>query len=177
VYHSGYFLWDGFGTKRRYRTPRSDGDSKSMLRYIMSNPALKLGFFSLVIAILMFFAFNYKRVVRSMPIFTTPQNSSIGFMKMVSNLFMQEENHIHLAKYRVNYFLDKIKEQHFISISNIDEEFSKNLSSKTQLTEDELRPLILQLKKVRNANYLNERDFFRFSKIIESYIKKLNIHS
>ena len=176
LYHTGYFLWDGFGTKRRYSTPPSSGDSSDLLRYIWSNPALKYALLTLMAAFLLFFLLNYKRVVRSIPVFQTRKNSSIGFMKMVATLFMQEENHIHLARYRVNYFLDKIKEQHFIDFSQLDEEFTRNLAVKTQLTELELRPLITQLTKVKNANYLNEKDFFRFSKIIESFIQKLNIH-
>lgn len=169
------FLWDGYGTKRRYTTPPSDGDATGLLRYIKANKSLSFGFGLLLLALILFFVFNYKRVTRSMLLHLPKKNNSVAFMKLIAGLFKHQENHIDLAKYRANYMLDRIKDKYFVEIGQMDDDFTQKLAQKSTLTESDLAPLTRQLKKIRNTNYLNEEDFIRFCKIVEPYIDKLSL--
>lgn len=168
-----YVLWDGFGTERRYNTPPSDGDSTGLLRYVLSSKSLSMAFALLLLTFAAFFIFNYKRITRAMPLHLPKKNNSLHFTKLVAHLFMKEENHITLAQYRTHYFLDLLKEKYFIDIKEVDDTFLKKLAAKTGLSENELKPLILQLKKAKQSNYMNETDYIRFCRIVEPYITQL----
>lgn len=169
------FLWDGFGTKRRYFTPPSNGDSSDLLRYITKHKSLLLALLCISLMVGMFLLFNYKRVVRAMPLHTAQQNNSIAFMQMVANLFVGQENHIDLARYRIHFFLDIIKDKYYVDIGTLDDTFKKNLAVKAGIKPENLDPLMLELKRVKNTNYLNKAHFVRFSKTIEHFTKKLSI--
>lgn len=173
--HTEFFLWDGFGTERRYSMPPSEGDSAGLLRYILANKSLFYALLLLMGALIFFILFNYKRVTRSMPIHIPPENNSIEFMTLVANLFVSEENHIDLARYRVNYVLDKIKEKYYLDIAEVDDNFRERLAAKANLNPDDLKPFIYHINKVKNTNYLNKESFLKFNKIIEPFISKLSL--
>ncbi|PCJ66733.1 MAG: hypothetical protein COA58_04540 [Bacteroidetes bacterium] len=166
-------IWDGYGTERRYRSEPSEGDISGLLRYIRKNKSLLAAFLLLTSCMVFFVLFNYKRVTRRIPVHIPLENNTIAFMQMVANLFVSEENHIHLAKYRVNYLLDKLKEKYYLDISEIDDSFKKNLAIKTSLDPSELDRFILTINKIKNTNYLNKQNFIKFNKTVESYRSKL----
>jgi hypothetical protein len=173
--HTNEIIWDGFGTRRRYFTPPSEGDSADLLRYITKHKSLLLALLCISLMIGLFLLFNYKRVVRAMPVHSAQQNNSIAFMQMVANLFVGQENHIDLARYRIHFFLDRIKDKYYIDIGTLDETFKNSLAIKSGLKAEELNRLILELRKVKNTNYLNKANFVKFSKTIEHFTKKLSI--
>jgi len=174
--YNTYFLWDGYGTQRRYTTPPSDGDTEGLLRYVFGSKSLTYALITLAALLLLFFGFNYKRITRAIPILRPERNNSIDFMKMVSNLFVAEENQIAVAKYRANFILDRIKEKYFLDTAEINEDFRKALATKTQVEEQQLRSFVAQLNKIKNSNYLDKAGFIRFSEAIEKGISLIKLN-
>jgi hypothetical protein len=174
--HTNYFIWDGYGTERRYTTPPQDGSIWDTLSYILKNKSLAAALFTFMAAILLLFGMNYKRINRNIPIHTRPKNNSLAFMKMVSNLFMHEENHIDLARYRVNYLLDRIRQRYTINTAEINNDFKLKLAQKANVDPKELDILVAQFQKVRTLKQLSKEGFLSFSKLIEAHIHKLDIY-
>ena len=174
--HTNYFLWDGYGTERRYTTPPQDGSVWDTLNYILKNKSLAAALFTFMAAILLLFGVNYKRIHRHIPIHYKPKNNSLAFMKMVSNLFMHEENHIDLARYRVNYLLDKIRQRYNVNTAEINQDFKLKLAQKANIDPKELDILVAQFQKVRTLKQMSKEGFVSFSKLIESHIHKLDIY-
>jgi len=134
-------------TERRYTTPPQDGSVWDTLSYILKHKSLAAALFTFIAAILLLFGVNYKRISRNIPIYSRPQNNSLAFMKMVSNLFMHEENHIDLARYRVNYLLDRIRQRYNVSTAEITHDFKVKLAQKANINPKELDVLIAQFQK------------------------------
>lgn len=174
--HTSYFLWDGYGTERRYTTPPQDGSIWDTLSYILKHKSLAAALFTFIAAILLLFGVNYKRISRNIPIYSRPQNNSLAFMKMVSNLFMHEENHIDLARYRVNYLLDRIRQRYNVSTAEITHDFKVKLAQKANINPKELDVLIAQFQKVKTLKQMSKEGFLSFSKLIETHIQKLDIY-
>ena len=97
-------------------------------------------------------------------------------MKLVANLFVNEENQIAIAKYRANFVLDRIKEKYFLEASNLDEHFRKALAVKTQVEEQKLVTFVAQLNKIRYSNTLDKAGFIRFSEAIENGISLIKLN-
>jgi hypothetical protein len=174
--YTQYFLWDGYGTRRRYTTPPSDGDTQGLLRYILGSKSLTFALLALIAMVLLFFGFNYKRLTRAIPVLRPQQNNSMAFMKLIANLFVNEENQIAIAKYRANFVLDRIKEKYFLEASNLDENFRKALAVKTQVEEQKLVTFVAQLNKIRYSNTLDKAGFIRFSEAIENGISLIKLN-
>ena len=97
-------------------------------------------------------------------------------MTMISNLFMTESNHIDLARHRVNFVLDQIRNKYLMDISELNQGFVQRLSDKSNVDEATLQQYIDQLNTVRNETYLKRKDFMEFNKNIEQFIKKLDLY-
>lgn len=174
--YTQYFLWDGYGTDRRYTTQPSDGDTEGLLRYIYGSKSLTYALLTILALVLLFFAFNYKRITRAIPVLRPERNNSIDFMKMVANLFVGEENQIAAAKYRANFVLDRIKEKYFLEAADLDENYRKALATKTQVDEQKLVNFVAQLNKIRYSNTLDKAGFIRFSEVIENGISLIKLN-
>jgi hypothetical protein len=174
--YTDYFVWDGYGTKRRYNTPPSEGDTAGLLRYIYGSKPLTFAFITLIALALLFFGFNYKRVTRAIPVLRPERNNSIDFMNLVANLFVNEENQIAIAKYRANYVLDRIKERYYLDPQELDENFRKALATKTQVDERKLVKFVAQLNKIRYSKTLDKAGFIRFSEAIENGISLIKLN-
>jgi len=174
--HTSYLLWDGSGTHRRYTTQPSEGGIKDTLRFIFSSKSLSAAFFIAIAAMLLFAGFNYKRIIRSIPIHKPLNNNSLAFTKLVGNLFMDYENHIDLARYRMIYLMDNLKRKFNLDTSELDEQFTHKLAEKSAISQEELTPFVRQLNKIKNTGYLSKTDFLAFNKSIEQYTKKFKIN-
>jgi hypothetical protein len=174
--HTYTVLWDGFSTARRYYSIEQEGGASDLLRYIKKNKSLFYAFIAIASAILLFLAFNYKRITRSIPIKREQKNNSLAFMKIVATLFMNDKNHIDLARYRANYILDIVKSNHHLNTSEINEEFQLKLAEKTNIEAHELNPFTYQINKARKMKTMSKNDFVHFNKVIESTLIKLKLH-
>jgi hypothetical protein len=174
--HTDNFIWDGFSTRSRYTADSSSGTMAALLRYIRNNNALYLSFLTIVTGLILLLLFNYKRVTRTMPIHVTQKNNSIAFMKMVANLFENEENHIDLGRYRLTYILDKIRHKFYLDTAVLDDAFKQKLTEKTGLSGQEVSHFVLQLNKIKQSNFLTKEGFITINKNIEPIIKKLSLN-
>jgi len=99
----------------------------------------------------------------------------LAFATLVGNLFMEQENHIDLARYRSIYLLDTIKRKFNLDTSELDELFIQKLAEKSQVSINELSPLIRHVQRIKTRGYIDKTDFISFTKTIDTLHKKLNI--
>jgi hypothetical protein len=175
VKKTSFIYWDGYDTYRRYTQAPVGGGMGDTLRYIWSSPPLTAAFWIALGAMVLFAGFNYKRVVRSIPVHKPLKNNSLAFATLVGNLFMEQENHIDLARYRSIYLLDTIKRKFNLDTSELDELFTQKLAEKSQVSINELSPLIRHVQRIKTRGYIDKTDFISFTKTIDTLHKKLNI--
>lgn len=174
--HKNSIIWDGNGTERRYTSQPSEGGIAETLRFVFSSKPLSAAFFLALAAIVLFVAFNYKRIVRPIATHKPLNNNSLAFTKLVGNLFIDQENHIDIARYRIIYLLDNVKRKFNLDISKLDEAFTHKLAEKAGMSEDELKPFVRLVNKIKNNSYLSKDEFISLNKSIDVFSKKLKIN-
>jgi hypothetical protein len=173
LHHTETFIWDGFSTGNRYKAAAGQSSDFGILRYIHQHKSLWYAFLILVLAMLSFVVFNYKRITRAMAIYAPQKNNSIAFMRMVAVLFEKEENHIELARYRITYLLDGIKHRYHIDTSVLDDVFKQKLADKANIPKAEVDIVITQIFKIKESARLDKTGFMHFNETLESFIKKI----
>jgi hypothetical protein len=174
--HDEYFLWDGFGTYRRYTQGPQSGGLLDQLRFILSNKSLSMALLVLAGGLVLFLLFNYKRETRILPVFNLPSNSTKEFIRLVSDLYRREKDLTDLARHRVNFMLDQIRHKYHLDTSDLNNEFEQKLSERSGIPRSSLRVLVSQLSNVRTGGSVSKNDFIRFNRIIELYINKLDLY-
>lgn len=153
---------------KRYETTT---ESSTPLRYILSQPALKWAFHLALLALFVFMFFNAKRRQRIIPIEEPLKNTTIDFTKTIGNLYFQEKNHLLIAEKKIQFLLEKIRNEYYIDTFNLDDTFINRMHQKTNRNKEDIIKLVTQIKFLRNQNNITEKQLIDFNALIE----KLNL--
>ena len=84
-------------------------EPKTPLRYILSETPLRWATYTVMALLLLFMFFTAKRRQRIIPIIKAPQNRTVGFMQLISNLYYQKHDNIEILKMKYLYFCTDVK--------------------------------------------------------------------
>lgn len=145
--------------------------SKSPLRYIFSQPALKWAYYFSLIGILIFILFNIKRKQRVVPIIKPLPNLTVDFTKTIGNLYYQEGDHTNIIDKKIIYFLEKMRNEYLMDTTKLDDDFIKKLHHKTGKDIADIQELIRLINEHRKSYHGSlEEDLIRINNAIEKII-------
>lgn len=147
-------------------------ESSSLMRFILSKPALKYAWWIFLGGLLLFVFFNAKRKQRVVPIIEPLKNNSLDFVKSIGNLYLQEGDFHDMMAKKAQYFLNKVRLELLIDTQNLNEEFAKKLHLKTGKPLDKISEAIILINKAQNpyANVMKE-DLIKMNKILDEILK------
>ncbi len=148
--------------------------SSSLVRYILSQKALKYAWYVLLFAITMYLIFGAKRVQRRIPIVEPPKNTTLTFIETIGRLYFKRKNHLDLAQKKFNYFLEFLRTKYFINTSAINDDLITEISNKLDLPEKIIRKLFSQAERLRMNISYTEEDLEQLSRNIEFIYQKCN---
>ncbi|MNU12201.1 hypothetical protein D3C71_02230 [compost metagenome] len=147
-------------------------ESRSLLRFILSNPALKYAWWVFLGGLVLFIFFNVKRKQRIVPIIEPLKNTSAEFVKSIGNLYLQEGDFHDMMAKKAQYFLNKVRLDLLIDTQNLDEEFAKKLQLKTGKSVEMVNEVIVLIKKAQDpyASVMKE-DLARINSLLDEILK------
>ena len=147
-------------------------ESRSLLRFILSNPALKYAWWVFLGGLILFIFFNVKRKQRIVPIIEPLKNTSADFVKSIGNLYLQEGDFHDMMAKKAQYFLNKVRLDLLIDTQNLDEEFAKKLQLKTGKNSEMVNEAIILIKKAQDpyASVMKE-DLARINNLLDEILK------
>lgn len=122
-------------------------ESKSPMRFILANPALKYSWWLLLAGLLLFVIFNAKRKQRIIPIEEPLKNKSVEFVKSIGNLYMQEGDFHDMMAKKAQYFLHRVRMELLIDTQHLDENFAHLLHLKTGKSKEKIAQAIDYIKR------------------------------
>lgn len=149
--------------------------SNSQMRYILSQPALKMAWYILLFGILIFAIFNAKRKQRIVPIIKPLENTTVDFTKTIGNLYFQEGNHDNIIEKKIIYFLEKIRNEYLLDTNVLDENFEKKLQQKTGKKIEDIHKAIYLINQYKKSYHQSiENDLIALNTAIEKVFAKEN---
>lgn len=147
-------------------------ESRSLLRFILSNPALKYAWWVFLGGLILFIFFNVKRKQRIVPIIEPLKNTSAEFVKSIGNLYLQEGDFHDMMAKKAQYFLNKVRLDLLIDTQNLDKEFAKKLQLKTGKSVEMVNEAIVLIKKAQDpyASVMKE-DLARINSLLDEILK------
>jgi len=145
--------------------------SKSPMRFILSQPALKWAWYLFLLGMLIFMVFNAKRKQRVVPIIMPLSNTTIDFTKSIGNLYYQEGDHDNIINKKIIYFLEKIRNEYLIDTGRLDDEFIKKLQHKSGKDLNDIKKAIFLINAHRKSPHSSiEEDLIQINNAIEKII-------
>ncbi|QHC84682.1 hypothetical protein AS589_07720 [Empedobacter brevis] len=159
-----------------YNTSKTYAGSSSMMRFILSEPALRAAWITLLILLFFFLIFRSKREQRMIPVYTKEENHTVEFAKTISSLYQENGEIKDIISKKIDYFLYKLRKTFLIETTDITQkQFIEIVSQKANLTQEECLQNFTLLKNIYQKDQPNEHDLKMVYQIIENYKQKANI--
>ena len=155
-----------------YTSYNGDVEQKSNLSWFLEQTAFKWAWYTALILTLLFMVFNAKRRQRIIKIIKPLQNTTVGFVKTISNLYFETQDHKNLIDKKVTYFLEKVRSDYNLDTSILDEEFIIKLASKSGKKKDQVKKLINFINWLRSKSEFFEENLIKLNKHIEDFYSK-----
>lgn len=130
----GVIFWDRANRLYDFNAFGDDTDRPSQegpLEFILSKPALKYAWYTLLASGFLYLLFGARRRQRAVPIKKPLQNSSIEYAEAIARLFMEEKDHDKLIVLKMDIFKAFLRDRYGVK-------FSKDFP---QMTEKELQEI------------------------------------
>ncbi len=155
----GNILWDERSHFYKRSSKREYGRrdiSPSPLSYILSQPSLAWGYYTLLISALLFVIFRGKRMQRIIPIMRKEQNTSLEFTKTVGQLYYLQKDHKRLSQLKIRLFFDYIRTHYHMNTQHIDDDFRKKLSERSGMSREFIDLILSDIQKVNGQHEVSE---------------------
>ena len=125
------------------------------LQYVMSSPSLKWAYYLLVIGLLIYAIFGGRRRQKAIPIIDKNENTSLEYIKTISQLFYQQDKHEKLVAHMRDIFYYKMEKKFFVKRNH--PTYLETLAKKTKIPASELSYVLDRFKNTED-NYTFQAD-------------------
>lgn len=146
-----------------------DAEKKSDLSWFLQQPAFKWAWYLALILTLLFMIFNAKRRQRIIPIVKPLENTTVGFVKTISNLYYETQDHKNLINKKITYFLEKIRSDYNLDTTQLNDEFITKLAQKSGKKTETVKKTINFINWLATKNEFFEENLLKLNKHIEEF--------
>ncbi|MCH4552371.1 DUF4350 domain-containing protein [Aestuariibaculum lutulentum] len=144
-------------------------EKTSNLSWFLEQTAFRWAWYTALIFTLLFMIFNAKRRQRVIKIIKPLQNTTVAFVKTVSNLYFETQDHKNLIDKKITYFLEKVRSDYNINTDTLDDEFVSRLASKSGKKKEDIKALIKYINWLRTKNEFFEENLIKLNRHIEAF--------
>ncbi|MBS1635036.1 MAG: DUF4350 domain-containing protein [Bacteroidetes bacterium] len=158
-------IWDEY-----YKTYNVQTDSP--LKFIFNSDALYMAWLLLVLGVIIFMIFEFKRRQRPIEVVKPLENSTLRFVDVISHVYFNSGNHLHIAEEKIQYFYFDIRQKFHVNTHVIDTDFMDKVSKLSGVDYDAVKTLFTYCERLRQAPSLTEYDLIELNNRINNFKQK-----
>tara|TARA_R110002049_G_scaffold309272_1_gene519816 strand:+ start:14496 stop:15704 length:1209 start_codon:yes stop_codon:yes gene_type:complete len=155
-----------------YTAYDGDVEPKSDLGWFLKQVSFRWAWYTALILTVLFMVFNAKRRQRIIKIIKPLQNTTVFFVKTISNLYFETQDHKNLIEKKITYFLEHIRTDLKLDTSDLNEEFITKLTAKSGKKKEQIAQLVHYIKWLKGKNDFAEVNLITLNKHIEAFYSK-----
>jgi hypothetical protein len=143
------------------------------LRLFLSNSYLLWALRLAVAGLLIYIFFEIKRRQRVIPVINPLRNSSLDFIKTVSNVYFNQGDNAGIADKKITYFLEFLRQRFFLHTKELDSSFVEQLSRKSGVSSHEITDLVNILGEVKSGYPVSDKLLVVLDQRIDNFYKQV----
>ncbi len=168
----GSIYWDEGSRYFHYEDmakSKSKPFGKSELKYILSQPASKWAFYTMLSGILLYILFFMKRRQRIIPVIEPYANTSVEYVQTIGGLYFIKKDHRRLAEQKFRLFLSFIRNRYKLSTQHLDGKLRKQLANTSKIEEDKINRIFDLYGTIAEKSAMSEEQLISFNKHLEYF--------
>jgi hypothetical protein len=148
----------------------SNRNSQSPLQFILNHKALRLAYYLLLFIVLSFIIFKAKRRQKIIPTLELNNNTSLEYVKTLSSLYKQQQQHKKLIYHLKSIFIHNIKKRYFLDYH--DPGFVTHLARKSKVDLEEIQELVQEFSRAEKKLNVGDGHLTILHHKLEMFYKK-----
>ena len=145
--------------------------SQSPLQYILSQASLRWAWYLTLLLVLLYMLFFGKRRQRIIPVIEPNVNTSLEYIKTISQLYFQQASHKVICIHKMKLFRSFVLNRYLIHTLKINDEVIKKISVKSQVPEEEVRTIFEKYNWIDRNMDTSDTMLIEFHQLIENFYK------
>ena len=146
--------------------------SSTPLKVFLKNDYLRWALRFAMAGLIIYILFQMKRRQRVIPVITPLKNSSLDFIKTVSNVYFNQKDNNSIGHKKLIYFLDFVRQRFYLPTSEMDQNFIEQLARKSGVAISEITGLVNLLNQVGTGNEVSDRVLLMIDQHIDNFYKQ-----
>lgn len=122
-------------SKLPYSSENEDNE-QSPLRFILSKESFRWAWYTLLAGVIAFLVLLARRRQRIIPLLPSRTNSTLHFIRAISELYLRKQNHYFMSQQKMKLFLNHIKTRYGIQNQGLSKESIQVLSRRSGVNEE-----------------------------------------
>lgn len=160
--HPSRLVWDDYFSAGR-------SGATTPLRVILTRPALRVGYFTALITVILFILFRSKRRQRIIPVIPPPRNTTMEFVDTIGQLYLNKSNHRDIALKMIQQFLEHVREHYRLPTGMLDAEFAARLAQRSGMDPARTQTFVHSLNRLRTGTQVSEPDLLALGRDIDAF--------
>ncbi len=161
----GSRTWHGADGEDYQNTPFG----QSELKYILSQPASRWAFYTLLAGVVLYIVFYMKRRQRVIPVIEPYANTSIEYVQTVGGLYFIKQEHRKLAEQQFKLFLSFVRNRYRIPTQQLDDALIKKIAMASTVDEAQVRQLFTAYNTLSYQSDMGEEELIAFNQYLEKF--------
>jgi hypothetical protein len=132
--------WDEY-----YKTGREGATTP--LRFFLSNSFLRWALWLTICAFVIFVLFETKRRQRIIPVIEPLRNTTLDFVETVSSVYYSQHDNSSIARKKIQFWLDYIRQRYYLSTQNMDDTFVQLLHRKSAVSKELIEMILKNISR------------------------------
>jgi len=157
-------------TNQIYWDEYQNGDiavDESPMRVLFTNPNLEWAYYISLLGLIIFVLYEVKRRQRIIPVIQPLKNSTVDFVNVVGQVYFEQRDNTDIARKKVTYLLERLREDYQLKTNKLDAEFSEHLSQKLGIELAFAREIVNFIAYIDTTANISDHDLIKFNNLIE----------
>ena len=138
--------------------------------YIFLNTKeLKWAYYTALIGVLIYIVFEGKRKQRAVPVVIPLKNQTLAFTRTISDMYFEKSDQKAISEHKINYFLDQLRSNFFISAITFDDTFYTSLAGKSGQSFESVKKLFTYIKHLKNRSQITDTELIELNTLIQKF--------
>lgn len=151
------------------------GSEKSShnLRYILSQKSFKWGYYTLLMTVFFAIVINLKRKQKAIPVIRKKKNTSLDFIRTISNLYLEENDNKFIADKKIKHFRDYLRQKLYLKSNSYEIDINEYIAKRTGVSIEQLELIFRRIRAVESTNDVSFQQLEELNSSIDQFYLKV----
>lgn len=141
----------------------------SPMYIFLNTKEFKWAYYLALIGALLYVVFEGKRKQRAIPVVQPLKNQTLAFTRTIADMYFEKGEAKAISEHKIAYFMEYIRSHFYLGTSKIDDEFYRNLASRSNHSVEDIKELFNLMERMKNSDAFGNNELTKLNTLIDNF--------